>query len=217
MMETTTPKPFVFVLMPFDREFDDVYQLGIKPACDKAGAYAERVDEQLFTESILDRIYNQISKADVIVSDMTGRNPNVFYETGYAHTLGKKVILLTRHTEDIPFDLKHYSHIVYGDRIIDLIPELETRVSWALQQPETDISRHGIQCFIDGQPLPNQKAIKWALKEVPGTYLGLGIDVHNSVEKHIRTAKFQIGHFMDRRDITVVMQCKGVVLWSAVC
>jgi hypothetical protein len=58
-MNTTVPKPSVLVLMPFDKEFDDVYQLGIKPSCAASGAYAERIDEQLFDESILDRIYNQ--------------------------------------------------------------------------------------------------------------------------------------------------------------
>ena len=95
MILDTKPKPIVFVLMTFDKAFTDVYQLGIKVACDKAGAYAERLDEQLFGESMLQRIYNQIAKADVIVADMTGRNPNVFYEVGYAHALGKVVILLT--------------------------------------------------------------------------------------------------------------------------
>jgi nucleoside 2-deoxyribosyltransferase len=106
-METspsTLPKPFVFVLMPFDKKFNDVYQLGIQKACDDVGAYAERIDEQIFGESILQRIYNQIAKADVVVADMTGRNPNVFYETGYAHALGKNVILLTQNANDIPFD-----------------------------------------------------------------------------------------------------------------
>jgi len=44
----TRPKPFVFVLMPFDNAFTDVYQLGIKAACENAGAYAERLDEQIF-------------------------------------------------------------------------------------------------------------------------------------------------------------------------
>ena len=92
-MKKTSPKPFIFVLMPFSDEFDDVYKLGIKPACEKVGAYAERVDEQIFKETILQRIYNQIAKADIIISEMTGRNPNVFYETGYAHALGKNVIL----------------------------------------------------------------------------------------------------------------------------
>src|SRR3954468_14612227 len=98
-MLSTRPKCFVFVLMPFDRKFDDVYQLGIKAACEEAGAYSMRVDEQIFHENILDRLYTQISKADLIVADMSGRNPNVFYEVGYAHALGKIVILLTDNSE----------------------------------------------------------------------------------------------------------------------
>jgi len=108
----TSPKPFCFVLMPFEDAFDDIYQLGIKDACSDAGAYCERVDEQIFQETILDRIYNQIAKADIIVADMTGRNANVFYEVGYAHALGKTTLLLTQSADDIPFDLKHFPHIV---------------------------------------------------------------------------------------------------------
>jgi len=135
-MSDTRPKPFVFVLMPFLKEFDDVYKLGIKPACSNAGAYGERVDEQIFQESILQRIYNQIDKADIIISDMTGRNPNVFYETGYAHALGKHVILITKKADDIPFDLQHYPHIIYGNSIADLIPKLEKRIKWATHRKE---------------------------------------------------------------------------------
>lgn len=127
------PKPFVFVLMPFAKAFTDVYQLGIKAACETAGAYAERLDEQIFTESMLQRIYNQIAKADVVVADMTGRNPNVFYEVGYAHALGKVVILLTQKDEDIPFDLKHYRHIVY-ENVTTLLAQLETTVRWGVEQ-----------------------------------------------------------------------------------
>jgi hypothetical protein len=78
-MNSTSPKTFVFILMPFSDEFDDVYQLGIKPACQKAGAYAERVDEQIFNETILQRIYNQIAKADVIIAEI-GAAP-VFLDT----------------------------------------------------------------------------------------------------------------------------------------
>ncbi len=113
--------------MPFDEEFDDIYQLGIKQSCEDAGAYCERVDEQIFTESILDRVYNQISKADIIVADMTNRNPNVFYEVGYAHALGKRTILLTQNAEDIPFDLKHYPHIIYNNKISRLKKDLTSR------------------------------------------------------------------------------------------
>ncbi|MEX2531419.1 MAG: nucleoside 2-deoxyribosyltransferase [Gemmatimonadota bacterium] len=137
----TRPKPFAFTLMPFVAEFDDVYKLAIKPACEAAGAYCERVDEQMFEESILQRIYNQLAKADVVIADLSERNPNVFYETGYAHALGKPVILLTRSASDIPFDLKHHHHIIYGSSLSHLRDELEIRVRWYL---EISASSHGI-------------------------------------------------------------------------
>ncbi len=132
--KSTTPKPFVFVLMPIDEKFNDIYKFGIKGAAEDAGAYAERVDEQIFTEGILERIFNQINKADVIVADMTGRNANVFYEVGYAHALGKIVLLLTQSADDIPFDLKHKQHIVYGGKIETLRSKLTERIVWAVSE-----------------------------------------------------------------------------------
>ncbi|MDB9824245.1 nucleoside 2-deoxyribosyltransferase [Flavobacteriaceae bacterium] len=135
---TTSPKKFCFVLMPFDGDFDDIYKLGIKQSCIDAGAYCERVDEQIFNESILDRIYNQISKADIVIADMTNRNPNVFYEVGYAHALGKTTILLTKNSDDIPFDLKHYPHIIYNNKITQLKEELTTRVKWFVENETTE-------------------------------------------------------------------------------
>jgi hypothetical protein len=63
MIDTTAPKPFVFVLMPFAKEFNDIYEFGIKTACQESGSYCERVDEQIFEGSILDRVYNQIAKS----------------------------------------------------------------------------------------------------------------------------------------------------------
>lgn len=83
---------------------------------------------------MLDRIFTQISKADVIVADMTGRNPNVFYEVGYAHALDKFVLLLTQDSDDIPFDLKHRQHTVYGGKIELLRNELAKRLQWAIAE-----------------------------------------------------------------------------------
>ncbi len=133
-VELTTPKPFVFVLIPFDKKFGDIYKFGIKGAAEDVGAYAERLDEQIFVEGMLDRIFNQISKADIIVADMTDRNPNVFYEVGYAHALGKITLLLTQNADDIPFDLKHRQHIVYGGSIELLRKELADRLRWGISE-----------------------------------------------------------------------------------
>lgn len=117
---------FAFVLMPFDKKFNDIYKLGIQKTAKTFGISAERVDEQIFhKENILERIYSQISAADFIIADMTDRNPNVFYETGYAHAKGKMCLLLTSNADDIPFDLKHHRHIIYGRSIENLIQQLE--------------------------------------------------------------------------------------------
>jgi hypothetical protein len=71
---------------------------------------------------------------------MTDQNPNVFYEVGYAHAKNKICILLTQRTEDIPFDLKHHRHIVYGTSITLLRAQLTEEMAWAKAQIDTILS-----------------------------------------------------------------------------
>lgn len=122
---------FAFVIMPFNNNFDDIYKLGIKEAAKQCDVKAERLDEQLFNEGMMERIYRQIDAADMIIADLTDRNANVFYELGYAHAKDKLCILLTKDSEDIPFDLKHRRHVVYGDSITYLKDELIKNIEWA--------------------------------------------------------------------------------------
>jgi hypothetical protein len=164
-LRSTTPKPFIFVLMPFSHDFNDIYKFGIKGAAEAVDAYAERVDEQMYTEGILDRIYNQINKADVIIADMTGQNPNVFYEVGYAHALGKIVLLLTQEANDIPFDLKHRPHIVYGGSIDSLKTELVGRLRWAItesKKQKSQVSDERYEVNIAGVNIPETSTIEGA-------------------------------------------------------
>lgn len=127
---------FAFVLMPFHEDYDDTYKMGIKETATALNIRAERVDEQIFQEGILERIYRQIELADIVIADMSGQNPNVFYEVGFAHAKEKTCILLTKNTEDIPFDLKHHRHIVYGSSITKLRNSLTSELSWAKSQIE---------------------------------------------------------------------------------
>jgi hypothetical protein len=122
--------------MPFAEEWRDMYERGIRPACASAGFACARVDDQIFAENILLRIYAELERADIVIAEMSGRNPNVLYETGYAHALGKRVILLTRSVDDIPFDLRHYSHIVHGGQIATARSELERRMRAFASQPQ---------------------------------------------------------------------------------
>lgn len=178
--------------MPFDKTFDDVYQIGIKEACSAAGAYCERVDEQIFHERILDRIYNQVAKADLIIADMSGRNPNVFYEVGYAHALGKATILITQHADDIPFDLKHFPHIVYEHSLTTLRDKVTQRVKWCIEHPSGSAPDRGIQIelFIGKQSLASDSIIHEISEN---EYPNVELTVHNASATTFGDGAFKIG------------------------
>lgn len=103
--------------MPFDSSFDSVFQYVIKPIVEGLGHKCIRVDNIFQVGSILKDIYESIRNADYIIADISLPNPNVYYELGFAHALNKKVILITKQIESLPFDLKHERVIKYEDSI----------------------------------------------------------------------------------------------------
>ena len=214
---STRPKPFCFVLMPFDSAFNDIYEFGIKGACSEAGLYCERVDEQVFLGSMLDRIYSQISRADLLVADMTGMNPNVFYEVGYAHALGKNVVLLTSVASDIPFDLKHFPHIVYGSEIKTLRTSLAKRLSQLTEQaPSQSFTQIGLELFHGSSRLADVNVIvEHDSKRLPGSVLTL---LNNSTKTYapgeFRVAVIAPGPFSRSRtqDVMVTAMPDGTYM-----
>lgn len=181
----TRPKPFCFVLMPFDKKFNDVYQIGIKESCDIGGAYCERVDEQIFVEAVTERVFNQIAKSDFIIADMSGRNPNVFYEVGYAHALGKRTILLTSNVDDIPFDLKHLPHIIYNNSLVDLREKLTRQIEWLVENPPQNDKEHtvAIRLFYEGKRLSENSSNSF-LKGMAGN-IEMNLTIYNTCKHKI--------------------------------
>lgn len=118
----------VFVMMPFDEEMDDLYIYGIRGCAEKLGLKCVRVDEVEHNSNILEEIRDYIKKSDILIGEMTKSNRNVYYEVGYAHGFEREVILLTKSSDLIPFDLKHQSHIVYKN-----INDLEKRLMKKMQ------------------------------------------------------------------------------------
>ena len=116
--------------MPFAQKYDDRYKLGIKEPIEHMGLICERVDEKIFFDDILNKIIENIKKADLVVADMTGSNPNVLYEVGYTHAIKRdKTILITEDLKYIPSDLRALKYIVYGSSIVKLREELVKTVS----------------------------------------------------------------------------------------
>ncbi len=104
-----------FVLIPFREPFYRLYENCIKPALEAVGLKVIKADDLFTPTAIIEDIWEYINRSRVIVADVTGRNPNVFYELGIAHTVGKEVIILTQDDNDIPFDLRHLRHFKYTD------------------------------------------------------------------------------------------------------
>ena len=102
----------VSVMMPFDAGFAPVYE-AIRAAAANAGLRTRRADDIWENPAIIQDVVSLIDRSRVVICDCTGRNPNVFYETGIAHTLGREVILVTQSEHDIPFDLRHLRYVRY--------------------------------------------------------------------------------------------------------
>jgi Restriction endonuclease len=112
----------LFVLMPFSKQFNDVYILGIRDVAERLGIVVERADDIEHNEGIVEVILDRIA---------SGSNPNVFYEVGYSHALSKPTILITRTGDRIPFDLQNVNHIFY-ETIVELREKLERRLKSVL-------------------------------------------------------------------------------------
>lgn len=113
----------VFVLMPFMGNFFANYQAVIKPVAQELGCNIKQANEIHKADVIIDSVYSEIRQADFLIADATGRNPNVFYEIGYAHALGKKVIIIVQDPKDIPFDIARIRYIKYSPDARDLLAE----------------------------------------------------------------------------------------------
>ena len=107
-------KPHVFVAMPFNPDMDDVFYLGIQEPARDAEYLCERTDNETFTGDILEQVKKKIETAAVVIADLTGANPNVYLEIGYAWGKGRPTILLIKEEDDdVKFDVRGQRHLKY--------------------------------------------------------------------------------------------------------
>jgi len=102
-----------FMIMPFREGLNPVYEDFVKPTVQKAGLTIKRGDDPFSHHDIMREIWSLIYNARLVIADCTDRNPNVFYELGIAHTLGKPAIMITQRIEDVPFDVRGKRVLVY--------------------------------------------------------------------------------------------------------
>lgn len=106
-------RDLVAVMMPFDPAFDPVYA-AIQQACGTAKLTCERSDKIWEESTIIQDVFNLIYRSHIVVADLTGNNPNVLYEVGIAHTLGRPVVPIAQAPASRPFDIAHHRILGYA-------------------------------------------------------------------------------------------------------
>ena len=119
-------KKKVFVIMPFEDEFFEVFEM-LKMKFSDSFDFSN-AGEEGNPQNILKDIIQPIYEADVIIADLTGLNPNVMYELGLAHAFNKKTITITQdEMSSLPFDLKQYrakdykTHFVKFEALVEYL------------------------------------------------------------------------------------------------
>ena len=110
-------RPRAFVVMQYAEPYDTVYREVIQKQADASGFDVVRIDEKAGPGIIFQDIQREIEQAEVVIAEITPANPNVFYELGYAHALGKPTILLARREAELPFDIRSFRVVFYNDTI----------------------------------------------------------------------------------------------------
>jgi len=114
-IEAETQRGYAFVAMPMDKDDHKLVDVleAIKAGAKECGVTAERIDEDERNERITDRMLESISKAEFVIVDLTSAKPNVFFEAGYAHGMGKIPIYVAHEGTQIHFDVKDYPIIFF--------------------------------------------------------------------------------------------------------
>lgn len=103
-----------FVIMPFKARWSDAVYQTLQEVLKECDLVASRGDSTQGAD-IMEDIWRGLNECKMVIAECTGRNKNVFYELGVAHTLGKDVILLTQKESDVPFDVASRRYILYKD------------------------------------------------------------------------------------------------------
>jgi hypothetical protein len=159
-----------FVIMPFGSQLDNLYDLAIKPAVESENLECIRADKLPGGGNILADIVEHIHKAKVVIADLTGNRPNVFYELGMSHGLLQNVIMLTQNINELPFDLKAYRVIEYNMGMgadVELKKEIKRSIDSLIEWSKRS---NPVKSFLspDALPVPGNKhkAVRQELEKI---------------------------------------------------
>jgi nucleoside 2-deoxyribosyltransferase len=130
-----------FVMMPFSEGFNEIYRMLISPAVEGNGLSVLRADELSNPGFIVEQIRTAIQQSRVCVADLTGLNPNVMWEVGYASSNNKPLIMLAAEGTRLPFDISHQRILFYThDDLSDASSKLQQMIFNVLSQDRLKVA-----------------------------------------------------------------------------
>lgn len=124
---------------------DQVFKYIIKPVCEELGFKPIRADQINESDVITETIINLIKESDLVVADITGHNPNVFFEMGYRASTGKNIIHLRSSGETLPFDVSGVRTFDYSLNDLDSVEEIKNRLRKTIGAMSFDIDDSGTE------------------------------------------------------------------------
>ena len=110
------------------RQADLILKYVITPAVQSCGYQPIRADQISEPGEITSQIIKHIVEDPIVVADLTGSNPNVCWELGYRHALGKPVVQIIQKGEKIPFDIAGIRTIWFDHRDLDSVEEAKREI-----------------------------------------------------------------------------------------
>lgn len=188
-----------FIICPIGAEESDMRKRAdrllkyvLSPVLEKNGYIPVRADQMAKVGLITGQIINAIIDSPLVIADLTGSNPNVFYELAIRHAIRKPYIQLTTKWEKIPFDIGAVRTIRFDIADLDSVEKSKTQIELLIKEfkkghkADSPISVASMAKILqDNSELAEEIADRISSLDINYDYYGGGYD-SNSIEKILR-------------------------------
>ncbi len=164
--EKLRTKDLCFTIMPFGGWFDDYYETVFCPAIESAGLEPCRADDLYRPSTIVNDIWSYTKRSELVLADLSGKNPNVFYELGLAHALAKPAILVVESMDDVPFDLRALRVIEYDKNSPKWGDLLKEKIEKAIIEVLASPTQAVLPAFLDVKEIEERPTVTEQEKEL---------------------------------------------------
>lgn len=197
--------------MPFSDPFNSYYKEILVPAIKNADVLPIRADEIYGVRPIIEDIAEGIIESDVIIADVTGKNPNVNYELGMAHALGKQVIIISKNIDDVPFDYQYARTIAYNTNAVRWADELSEKVTETILKVISDPKSHFVLQAILAARGNHEAAVDWGLYKIYETRQEMNIrsnGLYDELASRLDVCAFGLKSFRDSKTALIAKKVK---------